>query len=83
MLAAAGCRTLRDSVLGTITHAVRYHFESNEVHRHRLRSISYVSLLPCHVSTKETGRVLRAPGAQCFQNVRLERLLDARDLNIC
>ena len=33
-------------VKGTITGTVRYHFVSNDVRRHRLISISYISLLP-------------------------------------
>ncbi len=70
-------------VKGTITNVVRYHFVPTDVRRHRLISISYMSLLPCHGSTTETGRVRWAAGARCLQNVRLERLLDARDLNIC
>jgi hypothetical protein len=35
-------------VKGTIPDAVRYHFVPNDVRRHRLISISYISLLPCH-----------------------------------
>jgi len=35
-------------VKGTITDAVRYLFVPNDVRRHRLISISYMSLLPCH-----------------------------------
>jgi hypothetical protein len=35
-------------VKGTITAAVRYHCVPNDVRRHRLISISYISLLPCH-----------------------------------
>jgi hypothetical protein len=35
-------------VKGTITNALRYHFASNVVRRHRLISVSYISLLPCH-----------------------------------
>jgi len=35
-------------VKGTITDSLRYHFVSNDVRRHRLISISYISLLPCH-----------------------------------
>src|ERR1700693_2655179 len=35
-------------VKGTITGAVRYHFVPNDVRRHRLISISYMSLLPRH-----------------------------------
>ena len=35
-------------VKGTITEAVRYHFVPKDARRHRLISISYISLLPCH-----------------------------------
>jgi hypothetical protein len=35
-------------VKGTITDALPYHFVPNDVRRHRLISISYISLLPCH-----------------------------------
>ena len=35
-------------VKGTITNVVRYHFVPTDVRRHRLISISYMSLLPCH-----------------------------------
>src|SRR5258706_13671133 len=37
-------------VKGTITDAVPCHFVPNDVRRHRLISISYISLLPCHGS---------------------------------
>jgi hypothetical protein len=40
-------------VKGTIPEAVRYHFVSNDVRRHRLISISYISLLPCHGRGRE------------------------------
>jgi len=43
-------------VKGTITDAVRYHFAPNDVRRHRLISISYISLLPCHGTAKWYGR---------------------------
>jgi hypothetical protein len=33
---------------GTITDAFRHHFVPSDVRRHRLISISYISLLPCH-----------------------------------
>jgi len=35
-------------VKGTIRNDLRYHFAPNDVRRHRLISISYISLLPCH-----------------------------------
>ena len=35
-------------VKGTIADAVRYRFVPNDVRRHRLISISYITLLPCH-----------------------------------
>ena len=41
-------------VKGTITDAVRYHFVPNDVRRHRLISISYMSLLPCHRNFQHT-----------------------------
>src|SRR5579864_9204148 len=41
-------RSSSGDVKGTITDAVRYHFVSNDVRRHRLISIGYISLLPCH-----------------------------------
>ncbi len=40
-------------VKGTITDAVPYHIVPNEVRRHRLISISYMSLLPCHGRGRE------------------------------
>jgi hypothetical protein len=48
-------------VKGTITGTVRYHFVSNDVvsndvRRHRLISISYISLLPCHGTARGNGR---------------------------
>lgn len=47
-------------VKGTIPDAVRYHFVSNDVRRHRLISISYISLLPCHGSdASPTGASVR------------------------
>jgi hypothetical protein len=42
---------LKDSsgdVKGTIRRVVRFHFTSNDVRRHRLISMSYISLLSCH-----------------------------------
>src|SRR4030095_16013388 len=43
-------------VKGTITNALRYHFVPNDVRRHRLISISYVSLLPSHGRARWYGR---------------------------
>ena len=43
-------------IKGTITNAVRCHFVPNDVRRHRLISISYISLLPCHGTAKRYGR---------------------------
>jgi hypothetical protein len=40
-------------VKGTIPEALRYPFVSNDVRRHRLISISYISLLPCHGRGRE------------------------------
>jgi hypothetical protein len=40
-------------VKGTITNAVRCHFVSNDVRRHRLISISYISWLSCHGRGRE------------------------------
>jgi len=40
--------SISGDVKGTITDTVRYHFVPNDVRRHRLISISYISLLPCH-----------------------------------
>jgi hypothetical protein len=41
-------RLISGDVKGTITDALRYHSAPNDIRRHRLISISYVSLLPCH-----------------------------------
>ena len=41
---------------GTITDDLQYHFVSNDVRRHRLISISYISLLPCHGTARWYGR---------------------------
>src|SRR5208282_4939891 len=40
-------------VKGTIRNDVRYRAASNNVRRHRLISISYMSLLPCHGRGRE------------------------------
>ena len=43
-------------VKGTLRNDLRYHFAPNDVRRHRLISISYTTLLPCHggVQTPQT-----------------------------
>ncbi len=38
---------------GTITDIVRYFLISSDVRQHRLISISYISLLPCHGKAKK------------------------------
>jgi hypothetical protein len=43
-------------VKGTIRNDLRYHFAPNDVRRHRLISISYISLLPCHGTARGNGR---------------------------
>ena len=50
---------------GLIRNDLRYHFAPNEVRRHRLISISYISLLPCHGTARSYGReerVSEGPG---------------------
>jgi hypothetical protein len=48
---AAGQRLRKfGDVKGTIRDDLRYHFVPNDVRRHRLISVSYISLLPCHSS---------------------------------
>ena len=49
-------------VKGTIPEAVRYHFVSNDVRRHRLISINSISLLPCHGTARWYGRVREGVG---------------------
>ena len=49
-------------VKGTIPEAVRYPFVSNDVRRHRLMSISYISLLLCHGTARGNGREQEAEG---------------------
>jgi hypothetical protein len=41
-------RHVRHCRKGTIPDAVRHHSVPNDIRRHRLISISYISLLPCH-----------------------------------
>ena len=47
-------------VKGTLPEGVRYHSVPNDVRRHRLISISYISLLSCH------GRRLTSPPQPSF-----------------
>jgi len=49
---ASNLGTLR----GTIRGDMRLRFVSNDVRRHRLMSISYISLLPCHGTVRWNGR---------------------------
>ena len=53
-------------VKGTIRSAVPLLLVSNDVRRHRLISISYISLLPCHGTVRWNGReredIEREPG---------------------
>ena len=59
-------------VKGTIPGAVRYHFVSDDVRRHRLISISYISLLPCHSRGRSsTNLVLLAFNPEHFLYRRL------------
>ena len=43
-------------VKGTIRRDMRLGFESNDVRRHHLISISYISSLPCHSRARWYGR---------------------------
>jgi len=56
----SGCKKFErfnsGDVKGTITDTARYHFASNDVRRHRLISVSYISLLPCHGTARWHGR---------------------------
>src|ERR1700680_4811583 len=51
--------------------------------RHRLISISYTTIVALSRQHEGNRQSATATGVQWLQNVRLERLLDARDLNIC
>ncbi len=56
---------------GTIRSAVRLPRISNDVRRHRLISISYVSLLPCHGTAKRSGKEREGTGRkQTIFNMR-------------
>jgi hypothetical protein len=55
-------------VKGTIPNAVRYHFVPNDVRRHRLISVSYTSLLPCHGTARWHGRELDGIGGNSKEN---------------
>ena len=60
---------------GTIPEAVRQHSVPNDVCRHRLISISYISLLPSHGTVRWIKATLdsREPGARDGENCRQER----------
>jgi hypothetical protein len=47
---------MRSESKARVTDAVRYHFAPNDVRRHRLISISYIPLLPCHGTARRYGR---------------------------
>src|SRR6266849_6269355 len=49
------CNENSGDVKGTIRNVLQHHFVPTDVRRHRLISISYISLLPCHGS----GRIVR------------------------
>ena len=51
--------SISGDVKGTITDAVRYRFVSNDIRRHRVISISYTSLLPCHRLPAQTKSAVR------------------------
>ena len=54
--------SISGDVKGTITDAVRYRFVSNDIRRHRVISISYTSLLPCHRLPAQTKSAVRCFG---------------------
>src|SRR5580693_7194992 len=49
-------------VKGTIRRDIRLPRISNDVRRHRLISISYISLLPCHGTVRWNGRTREGTG---------------------
>ena len=49
-------------VKGTIRSDMRLRLVSNDVRRHRLISISYISLFPCHGTVKGNGKVREGTG---------------------
>jgi hypothetical protein len=59
-------------VKGTIRSDMRLLFVSNDVRRHRLISISYISLLPCHGTAKRYGR------DECRTTRSLQRCIKAK-----
>ena len=55
-----------------ITDTIPYHVVPNDVHRHRLISISYIALLPCHGSGVTRLRESVPPNARAERLQRLE-----------
>jgi hypothetical protein len=48
-------------IKGTITSDVQCHFVSNDIRRHRLISVSYMSLLPCHGRRHIDFQIMETP----------------------
>jgi len=72
-------------VKGTIPEAVRYRFVPNDVRRHRLISISYVSLSPCHGrGTSATGDANHTRSSRLQSNKKhLQNLVSATRIAAC